>query len=50
MKKAWETGLINNHIPADLGGNDLDCLSACIIAEELAWGCTGIETALEGTG
>lgn len=50
LDKAWELGLINNHIPEDIGGTDLSCLTACVIAEEMAWGCTGIETALEGTG
>lgn len=50
VKRAWELGLINNHIPADIGGLDLDVLTSCVIAEELAWGCTGIQTALEATG
>jgi len=42
--------LINNHIPTELGGNDLSVFMSCVIAEELAWGCTGIQTALEATG
>lgn len=50
VKKAWELGLINNHIPADIGGNDLSCLTSCLIGEEMAWGCTGCSTALEATG
>ncbi len=50
VKKAWSLGLINNHIPASIGGTDLSCLTCCIIGEEMAWGCTGITTALEGTG
>lgn len=50
VKKAWALGLTNNHIPADIGGNELNCITSCIIAEELAWGCTGIETALEASG
>lgn len=50
VKKAWELGLINNTIPADIGGTDLSCLTECLISEEMAWGCTGITTALAGTG
>jgi acyl-CoA dehydrogenase len=50
VKKAWSLGLINNHIPAEYGGTDLSVLTSCVIAEEMAWGCTGIQTALEATG
>lgn len=50
VKKAWALGLINQHIPADIGGMDLDVLTSCVVAEELAYGCTGIETALEASG
>lgn len=42
VKKAWELGLINNHIPADLGGTDLSVFASCVIAEEMAWGMTTI--------
>ncbi|XP_053956543.1 medium-chain specific acyl-CoA dehydrogenase, mitochondrial [Anastrepha ludens] len=49
LKKAWSLGLMNNHIPADIGGMDLDCYTSCLIAEELAYGCTGIMTALEAS-
>lgn len=50
IKKAWSLGLMNNHIPADIGGMDIDCYTSCLIAEELAYGCTGIMTALEASG
>lgn len=50
IKKAWELGLMNNHIPADIGGLDLDVFTTCLMAEELAYGCTGIMTALEASG
>jgi len=46
--KAWEVGLMNTHIPSDFGGLGLGVLDGAIIAEELAYGCTGICTALEG--
>ncbi|CAD7080767.1 unnamed protein product [Hermetia illucens] len=50
IKKAWEVGLLNNHIPAEIGGVELDVLTSCIVAEELAYGCTGIMTAIEASG
>ncbi len=46
-KKAWELGLMNTHIPAEYGGLGLGVLEGCIITEELAYGCTGIATAME---
>ena len=39
--------LVNGHVDPDLGGLGLGCLESCIIAEELAYGCTGMETAIE---
>ncbi|XP_070504938.1 medium-chain specific acyl-CoA dehydrogenase, mitochondrial-like [Chironomus tepperi] len=50
LKKAWELGLINHGIPEHCGGHNLGVFNSCLIVEELAWGCTGIELALEGTG
>lgn len=47
VKKAWELGLMNTHIPAEYGGLGLGILDGCIITEELAYGCTGISTAME---
>jgi acyl-CoA dehydrogenase len=46
-KKAWDLGLMNTHVPADCGGMGLGVLEGCIITEELAYGCTGIATAME---
>jgi acyl-CoA dehydrogenase len=46
-RKAWELGLMNTHIPAEYGGFGLGVLEGCLIAEEVAWGCTGIGTAME---
>ena len=31
----------------ELGGMGLGCVDSCIIAEELAYACTGMETAIE---
>ncbi|KAH3778115.1 medium-chain specific acyl-CoA dehydrogenase, mitochondrial-like [Dreissena polymorpha] len=47
IKKAWELGLINTHIDQAYGGLGLGTFDACIITEELAYGCTGIQTAIE---
>ncbi|MFZ9595192.1 MAG: acyl-CoA dehydrogenase family protein [Bdellovibrionia bacterium] len=46
-KKAWELGLINTHVPQEYGGLGLGVLDGCIITEELAYGCTGVATAME---
>ena len=46
-RKAWELGLMNTHIPAEYGGAGLGVLDGCLLAEEIAWGCTGIGTAME---
>lgn len=47
VKKAWELGLINTHVPQDCGGMGLSVIDGCIITEELSYGCTGIGTAME---
>ncbi|MGH9324111.1 MAG: acyl-CoA dehydrogenase family protein [Vicinamibacteria bacterium] len=46
-RKAWELGLMNTHIPEEYGGLGLGVLEGCLIAEQMAWGCTGIATAME---
>jgi len=46
-RKAWELGLMNTHIPEQYGGAGLGVLDGCLIAEETAWGCTGVGTAIE---
>jgi acyl-CoA dehydrogenase len=46
-RKAWELGLMNSHVPEAYGGLGLGVLEGCLIAEETAWGCTGISTAME---
>lgn len=50
IKKAWATGLLNGHIPEAVGGLDMSILTGCVIAEELAYGCTGVKTAMEASG
>jgi len=46
-RKAWELGLMNTHVPEADGGTGLGVLDGCMIAEEIAWGCPGIGTAME---
>jgi acyl-CoA dehydrogenase len=50
VRKAHESGLMNTHVPEKWGGLGLSCLDAVILSEQLAWGCTGIGTALEANG
>lgn len=45
--KAFELGLMNTHIPEEYGGMGLGSFEGCMIAEEIASGCTGIGTAME---
>lgn len=46
LNKAFELGLINCHIPEKFGGPGLSTFDACLIDEELGYGCTGMTTAL----
>ncbi|XP_069701103.1 medium-chain specific acyl-CoA dehydrogenase, mitochondrial-like isoform X2 [Periplaneta americana] len=50
LKKAWSLGLINVHIPKHCGGMGLGSMEGCLIAEELSYGCTGMTSAINGTG
>ena len=47
LQEAWELGLINTHIPEAYGGLGLGVLDGVVLAEENAWGCTGISTIIE---
>jgi acyl-CoA dehydrogenase len=46
FKKAWETGLMNIEIPEAYGGLGGSCLDNCLVQEEVAFGCAGINTSL----
>ena len=50
IDKAWEVGLMNTHAPEAYGGPGLSFLDGCLIEEELAWGCSGIQTSLGANG
>lgn len=47
IQAAWENGLLNTDIPQAYGGLGLGLVDASLISEELAYGCTGIQTAME---
>ena len=44
--KALELGLVNINIPEAYGGVDGSVLEECIVTEAMAYGCSGIQTAL----
>jgi acyl-CoA dehydrogenase len=50
FEKAWELGLMNNHLPAEYGGPGLGYLDGAIIEEEMGWGCSGVATSLSCNG
>ena len=50
IKKGWELGLLNTHIPEEYGGPGLGLVECALISEELAYGCTGVQTAMEANG
>lgn len=50
FKEAWDVGLINPTCPADYGGAGLGELENALIAEELSYGCLGIQTSMLANG
>ncbi|SFS64850.1 acyl-CoA dehydrogenase family protein [Marininema halotolerans] len=51
FKKAAEVGLTSYACPTEYGGGGLtNVLTACLIGEELFWGCAGIATSLSVIG
>jgi acyl-CoA dehydrogenase len=46
---AWELGLVAPTIPTDYGGAGIGELDHTIVTEELAYGCTGIQTSITAT-
>jgi acyl-CoA dehydrogenase len=44
--KAHEVGLMNVHIPEELGGLGLPGFEGMLIGEELSWGCSGIAVSI----
>jgi acyl-CoA dehydrogenase len=50
FEKAFALGLMSGYIPEEYGGLGLSALDACIIEEELGWGCSGIATSMTCNG
>ena len=50
IQKAHELGLINDQIPEKYGGQGISLLDHCLMGEELAYGCSGIGTAMTANG
>ncbi|CAG0937254.1 acyl-CoA dehydrogenase [Thermoflexales bacterium] len=46
IEKARQAGLINTNIPMEYGGAGASLVEEAVVCEELAWGCTGISTAI----
>jgi len=46
IAKAHEVGLMNPHIPAELGGPGLPGFEGMLIGEELSWGCSGVAVSI----
>ena len=46
FEAAHELGLVNATVEPEYGGAGLHEMDNALIAEELAWGCTGIQTSL----
>lgn len=44
--KARKAGLVNMNVPEEYGGMNATVLEECIVGEELAYACSGIQTAM----
>jgi acyl-CoA dehydrogenase len=50
FQKARELGLVNMNIPEAYGGMGASAMDEVVVAEELAYGCTGISTSISTNG
>ncbi|OXA65037.1 medium-chain specific acyl-CoA dehydrogenase, mitochondrial [Folsomia candida] len=50
LKKAWGLGLTTTFVPEKYGGQGFGTVEGCIAAEEFSYGCSGILTAITGSG
>jgi acyl-CoA dehydrogenase len=46
VEKAHELGLMNVHVPEDLGGPGLPAFEGMLVGEQLSWGCSGIAVSM----
>src|SRR3984957_8366205 len=44
--EAWKIGLVNPTLPTEYGGSGLSDVDSSFITEELAYGCSGIQTSM----
>ncbi len=47
-REAHSIGLANLELPQEYGGLGLSCMDHCLVIEELAYGCVGVQTTLAG--
>ena len=50
VKKAQELGFTTLNVPEEYGGLGLSLFEECMVSEELAWGCSGMSTAMGVNG
>ncbi len=50
IAKAHELGLMNLHVPEELGGLGLSAFDGMLVGEELNFGCSGIGTSISANG
>src|SRR6185295_17544083 len=50
IAKAHELGLMNIHVPEELGGAGLPAFDGMLVGEELNWGCSGMATSIGANG
>ena len=50
IEKAFEAGMTYLYVPEEYGGQGMDFLTACLVNEELSWGCCGFATILGANG
>ncbi|MEO6576941.1 MAG: acyl-CoA dehydrogenase family protein, partial [Polyangiaceae bacterium] len=46
FNEAWKLGLVNPTLPTEYGGSGLSDVDSSFITEELAYGCSGIQTSM----
>jgi acyl-CoA dehydrogenase len=46
LNEAWKLGLMNIEIPEAYGGLGLTCLDHCLVLEEIAYACAGVNTSM----
>jgi len=46
IREGHSLGLINLTLPTEYGGSGLSIFDACLVIEEIAWGCSGFATSM----